>query len=336
MKRIATLSICLITLITGCTPVAKPTPPTTVPATGPTTAASTRPSQEARIADNSVVKLDVPYAGTTDPLQTLDIYSPLGAVDAPIVLFVHGGEWTKHDKSEVSFKPKYFNENGVVFVSINYRLNPAVTHPAQVNDLATAIAWTRAHAAEFGGNGSKINIIGHSAGCHLVTLVALDPQYLASAGLKPTDLAGVIAWSGGAYDLVDKAKTSKSYAGYINANFGSDLAVQAAASPIHHIGQAPTPRFLFASYDKANDSYTAAQKMVDGITAAGGSARHILLEGKTHFTANHEIGAPGDITGVILLDFVRQSAVQVAPAAAATHPAVPPAPETPASQPLNK
>ena len=129
-----------------------------------------RPPQDAVLADNSVVEANVAYG--EDELERLDVYAPRGASRAPVVVFVHGGEWTRGDKAAVSFKPKFFNQNGIVFVSINYRLSPAATHPAHVSDVAAAIRWVHEHCGRFGGDPKKIVLMGHSAGCHLVTLVA--------------------------------------------------------------------------------------------------------------------------------------------------------------------
>src|SRR5262245_19694815 len=176
------------------------------------------PSQEAVPAKNTVLRADVSYG--KDDKQRLDVYSPNGIKEAPVVVFVHGGEWTRGDKSAVSYKPRFLNENGIVFVSINYRLTPAVTHPAHVSDVAAAVRWVHDHATGFGGDPKKIVLMGHSAGCHLVTLVTLDPRYLAGVQLRPTDLRGVVAWSGGAYDLVAKVKAGGSYAGHIKKAFG--------------------------------------------------------------------------------------------------------------------
>src|SRR5262245_54874399 len=108
-----------------------------------------RPAQTPVLAKNTVSRLDVAYG--KDKLQRLDVYSPKGAKGAPVVVFVHGGEWTKGDKVAVSYKPKFLNENGVVFVSVNYRLAPAATHPAHVSDVAAAVGWVREHAKEIGG-----------------------------------------------------------------------------------------------------------------------------------------------------------------------------------------
>lgn len=270
--------------------------------------AASRPAQTPVLADNTVEHKDVAYGGPDKTLNVLDIYAPAKADKAPVLLFIHGGEWTKGDKREISSKPKFFNEHGVVFVSINYRLSPKDKHPAQADDVATAIAWVREHIAQYGGDGGKIVIMGHSAGCHLATLVALDPEFLAKIKLKPSDIRGVAAWSGGIYDLVTRYKGGGTYAPYIKATFGESEEAQAAASPVTYTKNAKGgPAFLFASVgdEKSRNSREAAEGMAKAINAAGGSAKTLILEGKTHFTANHELGAEGDKTGLMLLEFVQ-------------------------------
>ncbi len=151
--------------------------------------------------------------------------------------------------------------------------------------------------------------MGHSAGCHLVTLLALDPRYLAGVGLRPGDLRGVVAWSGGAYDLVAKVKAGGTYGPYIKQAFGDSEAAWRDASPVDHVGDAkPLPPFLFVSFQKGNSSNQAAERLAGLIKDAKGRADCRVLEGRTHFTANHLLGAPGETTGAILLGFVRDVA----------------------------
>jgi acetyl esterase/lipase len=245
-----------------------------------------------------------------DEKQRLDVYAPRDVKDVPVVVFFHRGEWSKGDKSEASYKPKFLNENGIVFVSANYRLSPAVTHPAHIKDVAAAVRWVHDHAAEFGGSADKIVVMGHSAGCHLVTLLALDPRYLADVGLRPSDLRGVVAWSGGAYDLVAKVKAGGTYGPYIKQAFGDSEAAWRDASPMAHVGDAkPMPPFLFISVvDKGKtDSKLAAEKLAGLIRDAKGQATTKVLENRTHLTANALIGAPNDTTGDVLLKFVREA-----------------------------
>jgi len=298
-----------VSLILGCVALV-PRASSAAPATAafaPATQAATRPSQAAVLAPNTVARLDVPYGA--DPKQMLDIYAPKGASDAPVVVYVHGGEWTRGDKAEISYKPAFLNAHGIVLISINYRLSPAWAHPAQVDDVASSIAWVKAHAAELGASPRRIILMGHSAGCHLVTLVALDPRVLARAGLKPSDLAGVVAWSGGSYDLVDKVRSASSYAPYIRQTFGDAEAAWRDASPIAHVKDfSPLPGFLFVSAEKGNASEKAAQNLASLIQSAGGEAATHTLENRTHFTSDHLLGAPEDTTGRLLLDFINEPA----------------------------
>ncbi len=276
--------------------------------TAPQAAATTRPAQTPILSPSTVLHANVPYGGPDVKMDVADVYSPAGATGAPVLVFVHGGEWSRGDKQDVSYKPKFLNENGIVFVAVNYRLSPKDPHPAQVQDVATAIAWVHQHISEYGGDPGKIVIMGHSAGCHLVTLVTLNPEYLAKAGMKPADLRGVVAWSGGMYDLAARFKGGGMYPPFIKATFGETEEPQRAGSPLTYAANAKdAPRYLIASCDdeKSKTSREASQQMIDAINAGGGHADSALLVGKIHFTANHELGMPGDKTGAILLDFIR-------------------------------
>lgn len=262
-----------------------------------------RPDMTPVLGKDTVAKLDVAFG--KDEKQKLDVYSPKDAKGCPVVIFIHGGEWTKGDKAEVSYKPKFFTENGLVFISTNYRLFPGAKFPAHAEDVAAAVRWAVDHGAEFGGDPKKVFLMGHSAGCHLVTLVGLDPKYLAGVKLKPTDLRGVVAWSGGAYDLVAKVAEGGSYKEHISNAFGPDKAAWKDASPVTHAKNGSmSPPFLFASYEKGNNANKAAENLAGLIRDAKGKAEVIVLENRTHQTANHLLGAPDDKTGAILLKFL--------------------------------
>ncbi|MBN2447318.1 MAG: alpha/beta hydrolase [Phycisphaerae bacterium] len=274
-------------------------------------AAEHRPPRVPIVAVGSVITWNVPYVTGGGEQQTLDIYAPPGVKDAPVVVYAHRGEWAKGDKSEVCYKPKFLNENGVVFISVNYRLSGVAQHPAQVNDVAAAVRWVRDNIAKHGGGPHKIILMGHSAGCHIVSFVGLDPRPLATVDMKPGDLAGVVAWSGGAYDLPAKYTAGGMYHDYIAKNFGTDEAAQRDASPIAHIGDAkPMPYFMFASAGEGNPgSRELSEKMAELIKTAGGRADAVELKGKTHFTADYECGLPDDPgnTGQVLLDFISRA-----------------------------
>jgi len=72
-----------------------------------------------------------------------------------------------------------------------------------VADVAAAVAWAHAHAADYGGDPGALFLAGHSAGAQLAAYVALAPAPLGEHGLSPSVLCGVIPVSGAGYDLED-------------------------------------------------------------------------------------------------------------------------------------
>jgi arylformamidase len=297
LSRIA--SVCVILGVLAFAQVADP----------PAAKAKTKddsPSLAAVLAESTVSSLDRAYG--SDEKQKLDIYAPRGAKNAPVVIYIHGGEWTKGDKSQVAFKPKFFVEHGYVMVSVNYRLSPAAKHPDHVSDVASAVRWTVDYISEFGGDPKNIVLMGHSAGCHLVVLTTLDPQYLSKVGLKAKDLRAVVAWSGGSFDLVHKAKTDEKFVNYIRNAFGNEEKAWHDASPVNLTANAKDcPPFLFVTADPEGDSFKVAQRLVKGIEQHGGHAMTLILADRTHKTANQLLGSPDDKTGAQLMEFLRNT-----------------------------
>jgi acetyl esterase/lipase len=100
---------------------------------------------------------------------------------APVLLQVPGGAWMVGNKRQQAYPlMSHLAELGWVCVSINYRLSPRSTWPDQIVDVKRALAWTKEHVAEYGGDPDWIAITGGSAGGHLSALAALtanDPQF---------------------------------------------------------------------------------------------------------------------------------------------------------------
>ena len=165
-------------------------------ACSPLTALNALPSDPARVAAR-----DVAYG--PDPRQTLDVYAPAaaGSRSAPVLVFFYGGGWSSGDKGGYAFAGRSMAAEGFVTVVPDYRLVPQVRFPAFVQDGAQAVAWARAHAAEFGGDPDRIVLMGHSAGAYIAAMLALDPRWLAAAGAPKGTIK---AWAGlaGPYDFL--------------------------------------------------------------------------------------------------------------------------------------
>jgi acetyl esterase/lipase len=126
---------------------------------------------------------DIPY-GDYGSRNHLDIWRrPDLALDgrAPVLLQVPGGAWMVGGKRQQAYPlMSHLAELGWVCVAINYRLSPRSTWPDHIIDVKQALAWTKQHIAEYGGDPDWIAITGGSAGGHLSALAALtpnDPQF---------------------------------------------------------------------------------------------------------------------------------------------------------------
>ena len=131
------------------------------------------------------------------PRNKLDVYIPDKLHGkAPVVIFIHGGGWNNGSKAQYKFVGAAFAEQGYVAVLPNYGLYSQVKSPVFIQDVARAVVWVRAHAAEWGGDTSHIFLVGHSAGAHIAMMLALDNEYLQQAGGDSHWLSGVVGLAG--------------------------------------------------------------------------------------------------------------------------------------------
>ena len=125
---------------------------------------------------------------------------------APVLIQVHGGAWVYGDTKNQAYPlMDRLRTAGWVCVPINYRLSPRAAWPDHIVDVKRAIAWVKAHIADYGGDPDFVVITGGSAGGHLSALAALSanaPEF--QPGFEEADTsvrAGVPFY--GIYDLID-------------------------------------------------------------------------------------------------------------------------------------
>jgi arylformamidase len=152
-------------------------------------------SDDARAAHSH--HLDVAYGDGA--METLDVF-PAAKKGAPVLVFIHGGYWRSLDKSDHSFIAPAFTNQGACVVVPNYALCPAVTIPQIVMQMVKALAWTYRNARKYGGDPSRITVIGHSAGGHLATMLLACAWPVVAKGL-PADLVKNAMSISGLYDL---------------------------------------------------------------------------------------------------------------------------------------
>lgn len=93
----------------------------------------------------------------------------------PVLVYFHGGGYFSGRKNwEARALLHHFAQRGWVCVSATYRLRPRAGFEDHRADAHAAVAWTRAHAREHGGDPSRVVMAGSSAGAHLTSLYALS------------------------------------------------------------------------------------------------------------------------------------------------------------------
>lgn len=166
-----------------------------------------------RFAHTEVERVrNVPYGdvlpGDRGRRNLLDVYRPRVAGEhRPILVQIHGGGWVIGEKNQQGLPLMYhLAARDWVCFAPNYRLSPQATFPDQIVDVKRALAWVRAHAADYGGDPDFICITGGSAGGHLAALAALspnDPAYQPGFEQDDTSVAACVPFYG-VYDLLDR------------------------------------------------------------------------------------------------------------------------------------
>lgn len=236
---------------------------------------------------------DLPYSNG-DPKQKLDVYRPRDSKKAPVLFFVHGGYWRGGDRSQyVRFGERFASED-VVTVIPSYRLQPANPHPAQIDDVAAAFEWTFKNIAKYGGDPGRIYIAGHSAGGHLVALLATDSRLLAKHDLSSKNIKGVVSISG-VFDVRG-----------LKDNFGPDLTVREQASPVFHVrGDLPPFVLAWAQWDYPTLPDQAKQ-FNTMLTASGVDSKVLYVPGEDHVSEIFSVATkPDDAVARAILKMVR-------------------------------
>jgi arylformamidase len=260
------------------------------------------------------VERDIPYGD--QERQTLDIYSPPGAKNRPVIFWIHGGGWQVGDKAEVQLKPHAFTEKGFVFVSTNYRLLPAVDMATIVRDVARSVHWVHDHIADHGGDPGRLLVMGHSAGAQLAALISTDDRYLKAEGLPLSIIKGCVPVDGDTYDvpaIIETAETRRRVHAQPQPKFGhrekfgNDPAKHRDFSAVTHVsGGKGIPPFLILYVADHPDNTAQAQRLAVVLKGAGIPAKDFGAKETYHSKINTDLGLPDDPATKALFAFVAE------------------------------
>ncbi|MDO5629930.1 MAG: alpha/beta hydrolase [Mobilicoccus sp.] len=255
-----------------------------------------------------VEQTDIDVVGDGKSEHLMDVHLPeVGEGPFPVVMWVHGGGWQGGDKSDVMRgediqmvqTTQFLRENGFAVAAGNYHVLPDTQFPEPMQDVAAAVRYLRAHAAELGVDPDRIALMGDSAGAHLAAMVALTadrPDLQGTLGDTSTD-ARVDAFVGyyGLYDLSQRTQNQIDQCGGARPGAesshgrlvgvdpdtpeGQDQAKE--ASPTHHVNADSPPVLLFHGTQDCTAPEAQAQDFKAALDANGVTNELTVIE-KAH------------------------------------------------------
>ena len=215
----------------------------------------------------------------------------------PVLVFIHGGSWRSGDRTNYPALGYRFAKLGIGVAIPSYRLMPKNPHPAQIEDTAAAFAWVYKNIAQLGGDVQRMYIAGHSAGGHLVALLALDAAYLKKYDIPVSAIKGVAALSG-VYDV-------SHIAAFQNAAPGAR-----DGSPLHYVhgGAAhekiPPFTITYCQWDYPSLPFQA-REFETALKKAFVPSRLIYVPGESHISEIIDALKDNDPTARAILDIVK-------------------------------
>lgn len=257
------------------------------------------------------------YRDDGHPRHVLDVHAPAAAKSLPVVFWIHGGGWTTGDKSEVAEKPRAFMARGFVFVSTNYRLLPSVDMATLTNDVADALAWVHGHIAEYGGDPTRVLVMGHSAGAQLAALLCTDDRYLNKRHVPFSILKGCVPLDADTYDLpaiIESGEIRRLLHGQPlpqfgrREKFGNDPAKHRDFSAVAHVAKGKgIPPFLLLHVSENADTAAQAFRLATVLKGAGVAAKVVAVRDTTHNRLNDNLGVSGDPATKELDEFIARA-----------------------------
>lgn len=204
----------------------------------------------------------------------LDVYKPSNARGAPVVVFFYGGRWTRGEKSEYRYVGEALASEGFIAVIPDVRQYPEARFAGFMQDAANAVVWTEKQAAGYGGDPSRVFVMGHSSGAHLAALLALNPEYLKAAGGDRARLRGMIGLAG-PYDFLPLLAPD------LRAMFGPPEQFE-LSQPISFVDGENPPMLLLHGDDDDTVPVSNTASLSDRVAHRGGTVEKILYPKMGH------------------------------------------------------
>lgn len=208
--------------------------------------------------------------------ELLDIY-PATQPNAPVMVYLHGGDWRALSKEDSGFAAPAFVAKGAMFVVLDFSLVPHTTLPAMGAQVLRALLWLQNHVAAHGGDPQRIHIAGHSSGANLVGQLLMN---------APAGLINSAVFISGLGDLEPVRLSFRNE----KLNLSQDVAAQ--VSLLKHQPGSVCPLLVAVGQNETEDYRRQSRDVADHWRAQGNDCELFELPGRHHFDAVLEWADP--------------------------------------------
>lgn len=229
-------------------------------------------------------------------LQTMDMYLPsypLEAKDQLAILMIHDGT-DKTDSRTIKYKIDRWLTNDILFASTNYRVSPYAKPISQVADIAGALALFQRKISAWGGDPTKVVIIGHGVGGYLASLLTSTPYFVEEENVQPW--LGTVVINSTALDVVSVMENEPSLR--YEDMFGRDLEYWRSVSPLDQLKHSQFPQLIVCSRmpDEQTCDFAEAMEFVGHRLGVEIDTLRVRL---THSELNEGLGIESDYTNAV-------------------------------------
>lgn len=240
-------------------------------------------AQGAAARKRAFARLDVAYGD--GPMEKMDIFNPQ-RLAAPVVMLIHGGYWRSLDKNDFSDKVAALTDAGAAVAVVNYSLCPSVTIGAIADEMRRAVIWLWRNARTFGGDPYRIQIVGHSAGGHLVAMLLATHWQDLGSDLPRCPIQSALAISG-VFDLEPLVHTS------MNVDLRLTLETAKALSPYYMRPVCRAPLALAWGGNESDEFKRQSRDFAERWRDQGAQVRVLEIPGRNHLTVVEDLGRAG-------------------------------------------
>ncbi len=240
--------------------------------------------------------LDVPYGPTRS--EYLDIFTA-DQPNAPVLVFFHGGWWSLPISGpNHALCARGPVKRGITTVIVNYALAPQVSVGEIVRQARSAIAWVHRNIATYGGNPLALVAAGHSAGGHLVGMLALT-DWEGEYDLPPDTLKAGLPLSG-LFDL-DIFRYS-----WLAPKLMLDAETVYRQSPQRHVRATGVEMLVALGGKESSEFHRQSRAFAEAWQEAGNTAHFLPIPGETHLTVYATFADPTSVLTEKVVELIRR------------------------------